>query len=134
LKLENNFHLLGKHPVETMPIYFALADVLLVSLKKDPVFALTLPAKVQSYMACGRPLLACLDGEGAEVVDTSGAGISCPADDAEALAKSVLRLYDLTDEQRAQMGRQGKLYAHKYFQREALLAQLEGYMNALTEK
>ena len=60
-KLENTVHLLGKRPVGTMASYFALASVLLVSLKSDPIFALTLPAKIQSYMACGRPILACLD-------------------------------------------------------------------------
>jgi glycosyltransferase involved in cell wall biosynthesis len=62
-ELEKTVHLLGRLPVETMSSYFVSADVLLVSLKRDPIFSLTLPAKIQSYMACGRPILACIDGE-----------------------------------------------------------------------
>lgn len=127
-KLENTVHLLGKRPVETMPAYFSLADVLLVSLKKDPIFALTIPAKVQSYMACGRPILACVDGEGAKVVEQAGAGISCPADDAESLAGSVLKMFNLGDAQRKEMGLRGRAYFEKYFPRDILLSQFEKWI------
>ncbi len=133
-KLQNTVHLLGRHPVVTMPRYFALADVLLVCLRKDPVFSFTLPAKVQSYMACGRPILACLDGEGAFVVKESGAGISCPTDNPESLAKSVLKIYNFTEKQRKEMGLQGRLYFEKHFQRDILLAQLENWINTLIKE
>ena len=55
-------HLLGRYPVEAMPNFFALSDVLLVTLKKEPIFALTIPSKVQSYLACAKPIIAALDG------------------------------------------------------------------------
>jgi glycosyltransferase involved in cell wall biosynthesis len=122
-KLENTVHLLGRRPIETMSSYFALADVLLVSLKKDPIFALTLPAKIQSYMACGRPVLACLDGEGARLIQESGAGISCPADDYELLAESVLKMNNLPDAERRKMGLRGRAYFEKHFTRDILLSQ-----------
>ena len=51
-------HLPGPRPIETMPLYYAAADALLVSLKREPIFALTIPSKVQSYLACGKPILA----------------------------------------------------------------------------
>ncbi len=127
-QLENTMHLLGKRPAETMSDYFALADVLLVSLKKDPIFALTLPAKIQSYMACGRPILACLDGEGALVVEESKAGISCPSDDDEALAQCVLKMYHLTYEQRKEMGLRAREYFEKHFTRGMLLSELEKHL------
>ena len=66
--LASTFHLLGQHPASSMPAFFAHADAMLVSLSDDPVFALTVPAKVQAYLACGRPIVAMLGGEGARVV------------------------------------------------------------------
>ena len=127
-KLENTVHLLGKRPVETMSSYFALADVLLVSLKKDPIFALTIPAKIQSYMACGRPILACLDGEGAKVIEESGVGLSCPADNFEALAGCLLKMSNLSEAERKEMGLRGRAYFEKYFTRDILLSQFEQWI------
>ena len=60
--LNSNFHLLGAFPVENMPDFFACADALLVSLKKSEIFSLTIPSKVQSYLACGKPVIGALDG------------------------------------------------------------------------
>ncbi len=127
-KLENTVYLLGKRPIEAMPSYFALADVLLVSLKRDPLFALTLPAKIQSYMACGRPILACLDGEGAKVIQESGAGFSCPADDPDLLSGCVLKMFNLTDLERKEMGLRGRAYFEKHFTRDTLLLQFEKWI------
>lgn len=127
-RLENTVHLLGKHPVETMPSYFALADVLLVSLKKDPIFTLTLPAKIQSYMACGRPILACLDGEGTKVIQESGVGFSCPAEDHSLLSECVLKMFNLTDTERKEMGLKGREYFEQHFTRDILLSQFEKWI------
>ena len=129
--LKENVHLLGSRPAESMPRYFALADVLLVTLKRDPIFGLTIPSKVQSYLACAKPILAALDGEGARVVRESGAGIVCPAEDAKALADSVLRLYHMSPEERDGMGRNGRVYFEANFEREHLLDQLELWMQGL---
>lgn len=127
-KLENTVHLLGKRPAGTMSSYFALADVLLVSLKRDPIFALTLPAKIQSYMACGRPILACLDGEGAKVIQESGAGFLCPAEDHSLLSECVLKMFNLTDTERKEMGLKGREYFEQHFTRDILLSQFEKWI------
>jgi len=132
-KLENTVHLLGRRPVETMASYFALADVLLVSLKKGHLFALTLPAKIQSYMACGRPILACLDGEGAKVIQESQAGVFCPAEDHELLAAAVLKMSQFTDAERIEMGLRGRAYFEKHFSRDKLLTELEQSIGSLTQ-
>ena len=126
--LKESVHLLGPRPAEVMPRYFALADALLVMLKCDPIFALTIPSKVQSYLACAKPILAALDGEGARVVRESGAGIVCPAEDAKALAESVLRLSRMSPQERAAMGQKGRTYFEANFEREKLLDRLEGLM------
>ena len=106
--LSGTVHLLGRYPPEAMPRFFALADALLVTLKKEPIFALTIPAKVQSYLACGRPVIAALDGEGARVVQEAGAGLTGPAGDPEALADNVLAMYRLSKSQRRAMGLRGR--------------------------
>lgn len=120
--------LLGQRPVETMPAYFALADAMLVTLRRDPVFGLTIPSKIQSYMACRRPIVASLDGEGAQVVRTSGCGLASPAENAEALAEAVLALYRLPREERERMGDRGRAFYLEHFERERLLARLESWM------
>jgi colanic acid biosynthesis glycosyl transferase WcaI len=131
LGLEKTIHLLGSRPVSAMPRYLALGDVLVVTLRKDPIFELTVPAKLQSYLACGKPVLAALDGEGARIVEEAGAGLTCPAQDATALAAGALRLYRMTPDERGAMGRRGREYFEAHFDRETLLAWLEETMHAV---
>lgn len=121
-------HLLGRHPVESMPSFFALADGLLVTLKKEPLFALTIPGKVQSYLACGKPIIAALDGEGSSLVRDAHAGLTCPAEDADALADIVLAMYRMPQTQREEMGQSGLRYYKANFDRDMLISQLESWM------
>jgi glycosyltransferase involved in cell wall biosynthesis len=133
-KLENTVHLLGRYRAEQMPRFFSLADALLVTLKRDPVFALTIPSKVQSYLACARPIIAALDGEGARIVDESGVGISCPAESPLELADAVMRMYRTSREDRVEMGLKGRDYYEKHFDRDLLVNRLEDIMkDALRE-
>ncbi len=124
---------LGSRPVEKMPRYFALADALLVTLGRRPIFALTMPVKLQSYLASGRPIIAGADGETARAIEDSGAGLTAPAEDADALAGAVLKLYETPLEERAAMGRRGRAYFETHFEREMLLDRLEGWMHELTK-
>jgi glycosyltransferase involved in cell wall biosynthesis len=126
--LQQRIRFLGRHPVESMPRFFALADVLLVTLKRDPIFSLTIPSKVQSYLACGRPVVAALDGEGARVLTEARAGIACPAEDAAALAAAVLELYRMPQAEREAMGARGRAYFESEFDRDMLLRRLIGLM------
>jgi len=132
--LTANVHLLGRYPQETMPRFFALADVMLVSLKSDPIFALTVPGKIQSYLACGKPIIAALNGEGARLVEESDSGLSCPAEDADALAKAVLTMYHMPEAEREEMGKRGREYCESNFERNMLIARLEGWMQELSKK
>jgi glycosyltransferase involved in cell wall biosynthesis len=129
--LSETVHLLGRYPAEAMPRFFALSDVLLVTLKKKPIFALTIPSKVQSYLACAKPIIAALDGEGAKVVEEADAGVTCSAENPKALVEAVLKLYNMSETARKEMGRKGRSYFEKHFEREMLIDRLDGWMEEL---
>jgi glycosyltransferase involved in cell wall biosynthesis len=126
--LAANVHLRELLPAEQMPSWLAAADALLVTLRPDPALARTLPGKLQSCLACARPVLAALDGAGAEVVRRSGAGLVGPAGDAVALAANARQLAAAPAESRARMGLSGREYFLAHFERELLLDRLEGWM------
>lgn len=126
--LQGTVHLLGRYPAQSMPRFFSLADVLLVTLKQDPIFAITIPSKVQSYLACAKPIVAALEGEGARVVEESGSGMTAPSGDAEALAGVVLKMYKTPKPDREKMGRLGRVYFENNFERNNLLDQLDTWM------
>jgi glycosyltransferase involved in cell wall biosynthesis len=129
--LEHSVHLLGRRPVDTMPRYFALADAMLVTLKRAPIFALTIPTKLQSYLACAKPVIGALDGEGARVIREADAGVAVPAQDPQALAQAVLALYRMNEVERRTLGTNGRRYFEQHFEREALLDRLEAWMREL---
>lgn len=81
------FH--GRKPQGEMPKYYAMADAMLVTMQKDPVISLTLPGKVQSYLAAGKPIIGAIDGETQQVIRTSGCGLCTDAEDEEGLANCV---------------------------------------------
>jgi glycosyltransferase involved in cell wall biosynthesis len=132
--LTNTVYLLGRYPMEAMPRFFALADALLVTLKREIIFSLTIPGKVQSYMSCARPIIAALDGEGARVVEEAGAGLTCPAENPDALAKTILKMYHMTAAERDSMARQGRIYFEKNFERNMLLNRLDGWLSELSTR
>jgi colanic acid biosynthesis glycosyl transferase WcaI len=126
-ELDKTIHLLGRHPLAAMPAFYAKADVMLVTLKRDPIFALTIPGKVQSYLACSRPIIAALDGEGARVVEEAGAGLTCSAEDPASLANAVLKAYNMTADDREKMAKRGRVYFEKNFESGMLLDRLDGW-------
>lgn len=132
--LEAQFSFLGQLPSAKMPEVFSTADALLVTLRPDPVFSLTIPGKVQSYLSSGKPLLAMLDGEGAKVVAESGGGLTCRAGDSNALARLVVQLAGLSHEQRRAMGASGRAYARREFGRDILFDRLEGWIAEVVEE
>ena len=123
-KLENNFHLLGAFPVNTMPDFFACADILLVSLKKSRIFSLTIPSKVQSYLACGKPIVGALDGEGAKVIRDSNSGLVASSGDCKQLADKIFELYKMSEKERYLLGKNAREYFDNNFERENLIDKL----------
>lgn len=132
--LQDRVILLGRHPTDRMPSFFAGADALLVSLRAEPIFAMTIPGKVQSYMAAGKPVLGMIDGEGGRVIRESGGGLAAPAGDGRALADAVRRMAALTPAERADMGARGRAYALKEFDRERLFDDFVAWAEAARAK
>jgi glycosyltransferase involved in cell wall biosynthesis len=129
-----NLHLPGKFPVESMPGFMQQAEVLLVTLSDREIFAATVPSKVQAYMAVGRPIIASLNGEGARLVEEAGAGLSAPAEDACALADTILKLYQMPEGQRDEMGSNGRDYYQRHFNHEDLIDRLIDHLEGVTRE
>ncbi|WP_256666078.1 glycosyltransferase family 4 protein [Pseudomonas sp. SK] len=111
----NNLILPGRYPGSAMPSIFARADVLLVSLNRDDIFSLTIPSKLQAYLAAGKPIIASLDGEGARILHEAEAGLSCPAEQVEPLVEAIMKMYSLSEDERELMGLRGRQYFEKNF-------------------
>jgi len=128
--LESHFDFLGSFQSKEMPIFFSHADALLVSLKKSKIFSLTIPAKIQSYLACGKPIIASLDGEGARIVQEAKCGVVSPAEDIVQLSQSIEKIISLDKYKLNEMGRNGRYYYDKEFDRKFLLDRLETILNS----
>ena len=119
--------LLGRHPLESMPNCYAASDALLVTLKKSPAFSMTIPGKVQSYMAAGKPILTMLSGEGSRVVEEACCGFVADSGDYEKLIDNVEKMIRLSCEDLNALANNAKTYAHNEFDRDKLISQLEGW-------
>ncbi len=130
-RLEATVHLMNSLPPESMPSLFAQSNVLLASLRREAIFAYTIPSKVQSYFACGKPVIASLDGEGARIVREAGAGWCVPSESPAALARTVLATSRLTPLELDAMGRRAEAFFRKNFERELLLSRLENLLTTM---
>lgn len=131
LGLQDQVLMLGRHPSERMPSFFKHADALLVTLKDETIFSMTIPSKLQAYLAAGIPILAMLNGEGAAVVKQADAGLTCPAGNYQELAAAVLQLSEMSPEKREQMGINGIMLSNTEFNRDKLINQLEHWLSTV---
>ena len=122
--LNDYFKFLGSHPPEKMAVYFASADALLVSLKDTKIFSMTIPGKLQSYFACGKPIIASLNGIGAKLVEESKSGFTSKAENAQSLAESVYKFSKLSSAQKKELGKNARIYYEKEFERSRLIKRL----------
>lgn len=119
------FHLMGWRPPAAIPGYIAHADALIVSLKDEPLFALTIPSKLQAYLACGRPLIGSINGVVARLIAEAGAGLCAPAGTPAALAAQVEALAALPAAERDAMGARARAYSEQHFAREHIIDRIE---------
>lgn len=115
----------GRFPIESMPYFMNKADVLLVSLKDELIFNLTVPSKMQFYMAQGKPILAMLNGDGADLVREANCGIAVSAGDGNALSKALKRMVVMPKEELGLLGKSGKKFYENNFTKEMRMEQLE---------
>lgn len=121
----NNITFHGRRDLGEMPSFYAMADVLLITMGKDPVLSATLPGKVQSYMAAGKPVAGAIDGETARLINEEAlCGACCGAEDAPALAE-ILRQMAADPEKRKEYGCNARRYYREHFQKTKFLVELE---------
>lgn len=128
LNLSDRIILLGQYPIERMPEFYMHADAMLVTLAKEKLFSMTIPGKLQSYLAAGRPIIGALDGEGAEVINQAGAGFTCSAGDARGLAASVKKMSELSVSERENYGRNALNYSQRFFDRDGAIEKAERFL------
>lgn len=112
----SNMVLVGRFPPSEMPQFFSRAGGLLLTLRKSSIFSLTIPSKLQAYLAAGRPVVAAIDGEGARIIEEANAGFCCAAEDGYGLSRAIERLYKMDPAERAQLGRSGRTYFASNFE------------------
>ncbi len=120
-----NVRFLGRHPESAMPGLYALADVLLVHLVTDPLFRITIPHKIFAYMACGKPILAAVEGDAADIVRNTKAGVTCAPCDAAVLAETLRRMSMMPQAERDALARNGRHAAVDEYGRTRLAREIE---------
>lgn len=126
--LEKQVRCLGRFPLESMPALFAKADILFMALKDVPIFAITVPSRLQAYMSSDKPVAAMINGEGADLIKEADCGWSVAAEDSEALAKLLESLSKTDKSILAEKGRNGKRYSETHFNFAKSIDNLESFL------
>ena len=126
--LQERVTLTGWINAAELPQYLVISSALVVMLKKHEIFSLTVPSKMQTYLSAGKPILAWMDGEGAQVIEDSGAGYTSQALDIDSFCNNVRKLYALDEASRNRMGENGKRYFEENYSREKVMNQFCAYL------
>lgn len=129
LNLDEKVTFYGRKPLSDMPQYYGMADAMLVSMKNDLSVNDTLPGKVQSYMAAGKPILGSIAGETPYVLSKAECGLCAPPDDPEAFAQVVRQFLSMKDT--ASMGERGKAYYRQHFTKQRHMDKLEAMLREM---
>ena len=132
--LADNVRILGSYPAEKMPLFFAIADALLITLRDEPIFSLTVPSRLQAYLACGRPILGAISGEAADILMTAGAGLTAPPSDPKHLAEIALKMAQMPRKQLEALGKAALEYQRREFDRDQWLDRLESWLEELGDR
>jgi colanic acid biosynthesis glycosyl transferase WcaI len=129
-----NIRFLGSRPQDQAADYLAWAEVVLIHLKNDPMYSITIPSKTYAYMACGRPILAAATGDVANLVSELGVGIVCVPESSDALVTTIRRLYDMDNGDREKLGKMGREMFETKFTRQILVNQYEMLFESVSRK
>ena len=121
------FHFIGPKPAKEISGYFAWCDAALITLSKCEVYAMTIPAKTQSCLACGIPVIASADGEVRKIIKTAQCGFAGAAGDAEALAENIICLLNLCPEEKEKLSANAIRYYKNNFDKQMLMDKMEEY-------
>ncbi|TAH59709.1 MAG: glycosyltransferase WbuB [Gottschalkiaceae bacterium] len=123
------FNFVSKQPPDRIPEFMSVCDASLISLSKSKVFSITLPAKTQSCLACGIPIIVSADGEIQEVIQKANAGVYSNAGDAEMLATKIRVLVSKSPEELKEMGENAYKYSKLNFDKQKLLSRMDKWFN-----
>jgi colanic acid biosynthesis glycosyl transferase WcaI len=127
-KLDGSFYFEGFKPISDVPKYTSFADVLVGCLVKSDLLEATVPAKVLSYFAAGRPMVLAMDGEARHLVNSVRCGFAGPTEDADQLAANIKKIYGLPAKDRRLMGERARDYHFKHFERNLVLNELYSFL------
>lgn len=122
------FCLPGRKRPQEIPNYMALMDVAFLSFADAPLFEMTIPAKLQSYMACGIPILAAAKGESERIIKEAECGLCCEMGDIKQIKETIIRFMQIDSEQMQRMAANARAYWEKNFKPDKLLDEMEQYM------
>ncbi|KPM48555.1 glycosyltransferase family 4 protein [Jiulongibacter sediminis] len=131
-KLGDSVHFIGSFQTTEMASMFSYADVLIVSLKKNKIFELTIPSKLQSYMACAKPILGSIDGEGARIIRDAFCGLVASAENAEELAEAALNMVRMSKDELTKLGLNSLKYFSEEFSRDKVLRTIETQLRIIS--
>lgn len=119
------FNFIDKQPATRIPEFMAVSDATLISLSRSKVFSITLPAKTQSCLACGIPIIVSADGEIQDVINKANAGVCSDAGDVKGLADNIKQLISMSAEKHQEMARNAVSYYQKNFDKDTLLNRMD---------
>ena len=125
--LDDMFKFIPKQPATRIPEFMAASDAAFLSLTDSPLFAMTIPAKLQSYLACGIPNIASAAGETAKIIKESNSGLCGSPGNAEELADNIIKLSIKSREELKILGDNARKYYEENFDKQALLDRMDLY-------
>ena len=125
--VKDMFWMLGRKAPEQIPQYLAHCDVAFVSFAENPLFSMTIPAKLQSYMACGMPVLAMADGETKRIIEEAKCGICCGTWEASELMEAITSM--INSVHKNVMSENAIRYSQSNFSKKKLFDKVEQYIN-----
>lgn len=128
-----NIKFYGSYPVEKMRDFYTLADALLITMKDNKVVNYTLPAKMQSYMLSGKPIIGAINGETNRVIKEANCGYCTNSGEDKILADLIMKASKDEDDCTG-LGNNGKRYYQEHFDKDKLLDELEKMMKELIER
>lgn len=129
-----NVRFLPRVSIGEVGAYLAAADCLLVHLKADPLFAITIPSKTQAYMAAGKPVIMAVEGDAADMVRQSRGGIVVPPEDAPSLAAAVERLAETSPSGLAEFGDNARRFYYDHLSFEQGVRNLAGVLGNVARR
>ena len=128
--VEEYFNFINRRPPEEIPEYMAASDVALIILSRSEIFAMTIPAKTQSCLACGIPIIVSADGEVQEVIKEANCGFGSDAEDVDGFVNNIIRMKNASLEERELFAKNALKYSKEKFAKKDLMDRMEDYFNA----